>query len=78
MVIHCRLLIYQFCAHHYTVNTILPQIWPIPWTGENTRREVRNESAAEFADHMKKARLDEKEALEKAAQKMKWSYDKHA
>src|SRR5580704_9045677 len=32
-----------------------------PWTGENTRREVRNESAAEFADHMEKARLDEKE-----------------
>jgi hypothetical protein len=31
-----------------------------PWTGENTRREVRNESAAEFADHMKKARLDKK------------------
>jgi hypothetical protein len=49
-----------------------------PWIGEDTRWEVRNESAAEFADHMKKARLDGKEALEQAAQKMKWSYDKHA
>jgi hypothetical protein len=47
-----------------------------PWTGEETRWEVRHESAAEFADHMKKARLDEKKALQKAAQKMKWSYDK--
>jgi hypothetical protein len=48
-----------------------------PWKGEDTRREVRNESVAEFADHMKKVRLDAKAALEQAAQKMKWSYDKH-
>jgi hypothetical protein len=49
-----------------------------PWKGEDTRQEVRNESAAEFADRMKKVRLDAKAALEQAAQKMKWSYDKHA
>ena len=48
-----------------------------PWTGEDMRREVQNESAATFADHMKKVRLDAKAALEQAAEQMKGSYDKH-
>jgi hypothetical protein len=35
-----------------------------PWTGEDTRREVRNESAAIFVERMKKTRLDGKVVLE--------------
>jgi hypothetical protein len=49
-----------------------------PWTGEDTRREVRNESAAIFAERMKKTRQDAKAALEQAAERMKRSHDKHA
>jgi hypothetical protein len=49
-----------------------------PWTGEDTRREVRNQLAAIFAEWMQKIRIDAKAALEQAAERMKWSYDKHA
>jgi len=49
-----------------------------PWTGEDTRREVRNESAAIFAERMKKTRPDAKAALEQAVKRMKQSHDKHA
>jgi hypothetical protein len=46
--------------------------------GEDKRREVRNESAVTFADHMKKVRSDAKAAWEQAAERMKQPYDKHA
>jgi RNase H-like domain found in reverse transcriptase/Reverse transcriptase (RNA-dependent DNA polymerase)/Integrase zinc binding domain/Chromo (CHRromatin Organisation MOdifier) domain len=49
-----------------------------PWTGEDTRREVRNESATEFANRMKKVRQEAKAALRQAAERMKDQYDKHA
>jgi hypothetical protein len=38
------------------------------------RREVRNELAAIFADHMKKVRSDAKVALEQAAERMNQAY----
>jgi hypothetical protein len=49
-----------------------------PWTGEDTWREVQNESAAEFADRMRKVRQDAEAALRQAAEKMKDQHDKHA
>jgi hypothetical protein len=49
-----------------------------PWTGEDTQREVRNESATEFANRMKKVREDAGAALRQAAERMKDQYDKHA
>jgi len=49
-----------------------------PWKGQDTRKEVRNESANQFADEMKRVRLDAEAALRQAAERMKISHDKHA
>jgi ''chromo'' (CHRromatin Organisation MOdifier) domain. len=49
-----------------------------PWTGSDTRREARNESAGEFAERMKKTREDAQAALKQSAERMKDAYDKHA
>jgi hypothetical protein len=49
-----------------------------PWKGTDTRREVRNESATQFADRMKKVREDAQAALRQSAERMKTAYDKHA
>src|SRR5436190_22033403 len=49
-----------------------------PWTGQDTRREVRNESAKQFADRMKQVQSDAEIALRNARERMTKSHDKHA
>jgi len=48
-----------------------------PWTGQDTRKDVRNEAAMSFHDRMKRSREDAHAALQQAADRMKKSYDKH-
>lgn len=48
-----------------------------PRMGIEPRRDVRNESAAQFADRMAKSWDDAKAALDLAAKTMKAQYDKH-
>ena len=48
-----------------------------PWTGEDSRREVKNESATQFATRMKKIHEDAASALRMANEQAKRQYDKH-
>src|SRR5204863_8839332 len=49
-----------------------------PWKGQDTRREVRNESAGSFAENMTRIWLDAEAALRQAAERMKTAHDHHA
>jgi RNase H-like domain found in reverse transcriptase/Reverse transcriptase (RNA-dependent DNA polymerase)/Integrase zinc binding domain/Chromo (CHRromatin Organisation MOdifier) domain len=49
-----------------------------PWTGQDTRREVRNESALEFAGRMKRIRENAQASMRQAAERMKRNFDRHA
>ena len=48
-----------------------------PWTGEDSRKEVKNESAAQFATRMKQVHEDAAAALRMANEQAKRQYDKH-
>jgi hypothetical protein len=48
-----------------------------PWTGEDSRWEVKNESAAQFTTWMKKIHEDAASALWMANEQAKRQYDKH-
>jgi hypothetical protein len=48
-----------------------------PWTGEDTRKEVKNESAAQFASRMKKIHEDAAAVLRMANEQVKRTYDRH-
>ena len=45
--------------------------------GTNLRRDARNESAIQFATHMKDVREEVEASLKKANQTMKENYDHH-
>ena len=47
-----------------------------PWKGNVYRREAKVEAAKEFADRMKKTRIEAESALKKAAEDMKRYYDR--
>ena len=49
-----------------------------PWKGTDAPKEVRNESAKEFADRMKDAREEARAALRQASERSKTNYDRHA
>jgi len=49
-----------------------------PWTGTDTHREVRNESASQFADQMKKIREEASTALRQANDRTKERFDSHS
>src|SRR6202030_1151265 len=49
-----------------------------PWTGQDTRREMNNEAAMQFAEKMKRLHADAAAGLRQATDKMKRSHNAHS